>query len=79
MPGTTFRSTITAKTANHTFENIMYAGEKGFENVFAIINEFENWTPEERKIVEVEMSKYAFYVIDACRKEQNFVKLRPFE
>lgn len=79
MPGTTFRSTITAETAHHTFENIMYAGEKGFENVFAIINEFEDWTPEQRKIVENELTKYAFYVIDACRREKNFVKLRPFE
>lgn len=79
MPLTTFRSTITAETAENTFFNIMYAGNKGFNHVFSIINEFEEWTEEQRKIVEKEITKYALYVIDACRQGKDFVKLRPFE
>lgn len=79
MPCTTFRSTITAKTANQLFNNIMFAGTQGFINVFAIINEFEEWPEETRLIVEREINKYALYVIDACRRGVNFVKLRPFE
>lgn len=79
LPYTTFRSTIIPATAQHLFENLMYAGNKGFERVFAIINEFEEWTLEDRAIIEQELDKYCFYVIDACRKEANFVKLRPFE
>lgn len=79
MPCTTFRSTITAKTANQLFNNIMFAGTQGFINVFAIINEFEEWSEETRLIVEREINKYALYVIDACRRGVNFVKLRPFE
>lgn len=79
LPWTTFRSTITAKTAPYLFDNLMYAGKMGFNNVFAIINEFEEWNEEDRKILEQELDKYCLYVIDACIKKQNFVKLRPFE
>lgn len=79
MPYTTFRSTITAKTAHNLFNNLMYAGNMGFNSVFSIINEFEPWDLESRKIVEREINKYALYVIDACRQGKNFVKLRPFE
>lgn len=79
LPNTTFRSTITSNTAEHLFENLMYAGFIGFDRVFSIINEFEEWDENSRKIVEKEISKYALYVIDACRQSKNFVKLRPFE
>ena len=79
MPNTTFRSTITQNTAQYLFDNLMFAGNQGFINVFAIINEFEDWTEENRLIVEREINKYALYVIDACMKELPFVKLRPFE
>lgn len=79
FPPVTFRSTITAKTAPFLFHNLMYAGKMGFENVFSIINEFEEWSEKDRKIVEQEIDKYCLYVIDACIKQQNFVKLRPFE
>ena len=71
--------TITAKTAHNLFNNLMYAGNMGFNSVFSIINEFEPWDLESRKIVEREINKYALYVIDACRQGKNFVKLRPFE
>lgn len=79
MPYSTFRSTITEKSAPYLFDNLMYAGKMGFENVFSIINEFEEWSEEGRKIVDSELNKYCLYVIDACIKQQNFVKLRPFE
>ena len=78
-PWSTFRITITAETADRLFENLMFAGEMGFEHVFAIINEFEEWPEEARKLVEIEMLKYSLYVIDACRCEQPFVKMRPWE
>lgn len=79
FPLTTFRSTITPTTAPYLFENLMYAANKGFQNVFAIINEFEEWTSESREIIERELDKYCFYVIDACRRGERFVRLRPFE
>ena len=80
LPNTTYRATIIPATAEHLFENLMYAGNKGFANVFAIINEFEEWDEEARKIVEREINKYALYIIDTFRRgEENFVKLRPFE
>ena len=79
MPGTMFRSTITAKSAPYFFENLMYAGRMGFNTVFSIINEFEEWPEEARNILEQELDKYCLYVIDACIKQENFVKLRTFE
>lgn len=79
MPGITFRSTITPETADRIFENLMFAAKMGFENVFSIINEFENWDEISRVKVENELNKYCLYVIDACLKEEKFVKLRPFE
>ena len=79
FPLTTFRSTITKETAKYLFDNLMFAGEQGFQNVFSIINEFEEWDNESRLVVEREINKYALYVIDACRREVPFVRLRPFE
>lgn len=79
MPNITFRSTITAETAEHLFENLMFAGKMGFEHVFAIINEFEDYDESTRSKIDLELDKYCLYIIDACLKEQNFVKLRPFE
>lgn len=79
MPWITFRATITPDVADHLFDNLMFAAKMGFENVFAIINEFEEWDEKSRQKVENELNKYCLYIIDACLKEQNFVKLRPFE
>lgn len=79
MPWVMFRSTITPVVADQLFENLMFAGKMGFENVFSIINEFEEWDDNSRLIIEKELDKYCLYVIDACLKEQPFVKLRPFE
>lgn len=79
FPFSTYRSTISRKSAPYLFDNLMYAGKMGFEHVFAIINDFEEWDKESREIIEKELDKYCLYLIDACIKEQKFVKLRPFE
>lgn len=79
FPNTTFRGTITNQNANQLFHNIMYAGQQGFMHTFFIINEFEDWPEETRQIIDVELTKYALYIIDACRQEKSFIKLRPFE
>ena len=79
MPNITFRSTITPAIADQLFNNLMFAGRHGFENVFSIINEFEEWDEKSRLTIEKELDKYCLYIIDSCLKEQPFVKLRPFE
>ena len=79
MPDTTFRATIIPDTAKYLFDNIMYACDAGFETIFAIINELEEWNEEAREVLETEIQKYAVYVIDACRREKQFIRLRPFE
>lgn len=79
LPDTTFRATIIPDTAKYLFDNIMYACDMGFRTIFAIINELEEWDEESREIVEQEIYKYSIYVIEACRRGEDFIRLRPFE
>ena len=79
MPNTTFRSTIIPDTANYFFENIIYAASMGFKHSFAIINEFEKWSEENRYILEQELFKYSLYLIDCFAENKDFIHFHPLE
>lgn len=61
FPNTVFRSTIYAPTAHKTFENYMYAIEKGFKNIYMTPNDREEWTEEEKEILCQEVDKIFMY------------------
>lgn len=73
FPNTMFRSTISPATADRTFENIAFAGDRGFTRVFSIINVFEEWNMEARQALKNELRKYSLYFINCCRKEKPFI------
>jgi hypothetical protein len=46
LPNTNFRGTIIPATCQYTFENILYAFNKGFNSSYFTINIFEKWDNE---------------------------------
>ena len=62
FPDVTFRATIFAPTAHHTFENFVYAMNKGFKNIFFLPDSRHPWTEEEKKVLKQELDKiFSFY------------------
>lgn len=79
QPNATFRSTIVPDTCEHFCENLEYAREKGFNHVFAIINEFEDWPQDKREILEKQLRQYSNYLIESCLEEKPFLRQRTLE
>lgn len=67
FPNTTFRMTNIPATCENTFQNIMFAKSMGFNQFFTVINVFEEWSQEKRKIMAQEMRKYSDYYINSYR------------
>lgn len=78
LPETNFRGTIIPNTCKNTFENIMYAHNKGFKTCYFTINIFEFWSLPARKILEEEMKKYTLAYINSFINEQRVIDLLPF-
>ena len=63
FPNITFRSTIYAPTAHHTFQNYVFALEQGFQNIFMMPDARNEWTEEQKYILKNELGKI-FSLID---------------
>ena len=62
FPNITFRATIYAPTSHKTFENFMFAVNKGFKYIFMIPDSRHPWTEEEKIILKQELDKiFSFY------------------
>lgn len=79
FPGCTFRSTITPSTCNRIFENIEFASSQGFKIIFQIPNSFDNWSEEDLKTIEREVTKYSLYLINAFLNSYSFIRYFPLE
>lgn len=69
-PDVTFRATIAEDTAKYTFDNIKFAVEQGFNNMFFIPNTFYEWDNNNKKILKEQMRLYSNYFIDNCRNNK---------
>lgn len=78
-PETTFRSTLIPATCHNFCKNLDYAKKVGFKNSFVIINQFEEWPEEKRKIVEKQLRQYSNYLIYCCRNNIDFIRQRTLE
>lgn len=78
-PETTFRCTITPATCGNFCQDLEFAKNMGFTHAFAIINEFEEWSDEKRRILEAEARKYSNYLISCCRQGKGFIRQRTLE
>ena len=77
-PNMTFRATISNETVQYTFENMKFAIDKGYNNMFFIPNVFAKWTEEEKETLKKEIRKFSDYFIDQCRKGK-IVTLNPLD
>ena len=75
FPYTTFRSTVIPETCEHTFDNIMFAKEKGFKNFYTVPNVFENWDENKKEILKKEIDKYIEYYINEFRNGNTPIEL----
>lgn len=57
FPNTTFRATIYAPTAHHTFENYLYAMDQGFKNIYLLPDSRHPWTNQEKENLHQELNK----------------------
>lgn len=78
IPSTVFRGTIIPATCEHTFDNILYAHNKGFKNCYFTINVFENWNEIDREKLELEMKKFTLAYINFFVNETNLINLTSF-
>jgi uncharacterized protein len=61
----TYRATIFAPTAHHTFDNYIYALNQGFKNIYLLPDSRNFWTEEQKNFLYEELNKiYAF--MDFC-------------
>ncbi|MDD4516347.1 radical SAM protein [Massilibacteroides sp.] len=80
FPNTTFRSTITPKTAGLLSENYFFAKSQGFKTFFCTPNVREEWSEEatENLVKEVSYIIYNQY-LDIIRKAPNILRFLLFE
>lgn len=78
-PEAMFRCTIIPATCGNFCQDLEFAKNIGFTHAFAIINEFEEWPDEKRRILEAEARKYSNYLISCCRQGKGFIRQRTLE
>lgn len=67
-PTVTFRSTITANTANQLFHNMMFAETRGFKNYFAMPNCFEEWKDADVETLKKQIALYSDHYVDCLQR-----------
>lgn len=67
-PSMTFRATISNLTVQHTFENMMFACNNNYDNLFFIPNVFAEWTDEQKEYLKIELRKFSDYYIERIRQ-----------
>jgi radical SAM protein with 4Fe4S-binding SPASM domain len=76
QPTGTFRSTLDHDTKN-IVDNFKFAVESGFNHIFAIVNVFAEWTPEERENLKDQIDKLGDYYVELLL-EGKMVTFSPF-
>lgn len=72
------RGTIIPATCHHTFENILYAQNKKFNQCYFTINIFENWSEQDKKKLELEIKKYALAYVNSFVNNYSLINFTPF-
>lgn len=77
-PNMTFRATVDHDNAGEYLENHLYAYEKGYKNMFSIVNVFRQWTDEEKATLSEQITKMADFYLETLMKGKVFA-IQPFE
>ena len=67
-PSMTFRATISNLTVQHTFDNMMFAVNNNYDNLFFIPNVFAEWTDEQKQHLKTEIHKFSDFYIERIRQ-----------
>lgn len=78
LPSTNFRGTIIPATCQNTFNNILYANNKGFHSCYFTINIFESWSETEKLILEEEIKKFTLAYINSFINNKELIDFLPF-
>lgn len=77
VPKIQFRGTIIPDTCYLTYENISYAQEKGFKSCYFTINIFEDWTPENWRVLYKQIEIYAYYFAKSFVDKTPIINFTP--
>lgn len=77
-PDMTFRATISNKTVQHTFHNIKFADECGYNNMFFVPNVFVKWTKEEKEELTKQMRLFSDWYITNARNGK-IIRFNPMD
>ena len=66
-PNMTFRATIHKPTAHLTFDNMKFAIQQGYNNMFFIPNVFDDWSEDDKDILRWQVSMFGDYFIKNAR------------
>jgi radical SAM protein with 4Fe4S-binding SPASM domain len=66
-PNMTFRATIHRPTAHLTFDNMKFAIQQGYNNMFFIPNVFDDWSEDDKDILRWQVSMFGDYFIKNAR------------
>jgi hypothetical protein len=78
LPSTNFRGTIIPATCQNTFNNILYANNKGFHSCYFTINIFESWSETDKLILEEEIKKFTLAYINSFINNKELIDFLPF-
>lgn len=77
-PDVTFRATIANDTVQHTFDNMKFAMDSGFNNMFFVPNVFAEWSESEKSILEEQMAMFVDCYIHNAR-DGKLIHLNPLD
>lgn len=73
-----FRGTIIPATCKNTYQNILYAQQKGFKSCYFTINIFEKWEQDNWNDLEEEIKKFFFIYLNSFVNEKQIINFTPF-
>lgn len=78
FPNLTFRSTTDHDNVKEYFNNHKYAIEKGFNNVFNIVNVFSEWSDEEKRELKHQINLLGEYYFNLLKKGKK-IRFSPLD
>lgn len=77
-PNMTFRATVDHDNAGDYLENHIFAYEKGYTNMFSIVNVFSQWSEDEKATLSKQIRLVADFYLEKLKSGKPF-GIQPFE
>lgn len=76
-PNATFRATIDHNNVNELYHNFKFAEKIKYTNMFGVVNVFNDWTEEEKKILKEQIKLIVDYYISNLREGKETMNFNP--